>query len=190
MYISCRTGHTVFMNHKSNLYLNNFIKCGIAGWCLEILFTSSMALRRREMTLKGTTSIWMFPIYGLACLFSPICRRIQHFPAFVRGCFYTVCIFFTEYTTGSLLRHFHACPWNYSHARFQIRGCIYALMIFTGEFLSGRLLQKHRLCPWDYTSHHWNIQGIIRLDFFPYWFATGLFFEKLLTEKPSSQSKG
>ena len=132
MYIPCRTGHTVFMNHKSNLYLNNFIKCGIAGWCLEILFTASMALRRREMTFF---------------------LRMQKLA-------------------------------------FPVRGCIYALMIFAGEFLSGRLLQKHHLCPWDYTSHHWNIQGIIRLDFFPYWFATGLFFEKLLTEKPSSQSKG
>ena len=153
MYIPCRTGHTVFMNHKSNLYLNNFIKCGIAGWCLEILFTASMALRRREMTLKGTTSIWMFPIYG----------------------------------SMALLRPFFLCMQKLA---FPVRGCIYALMIFAGEFLSGRLLQKHHLCPWDYTSHHWNIQGIIRLDFFPYWFATGLFFEKLLTEKPSSQSKG
>ena len=153
MYISCRTGHTVFMNHKSNLYLNNFIKCGIAGWCLEILFTSSMALRRREMTLKGTTSIWMFPIYGSMALLRPFFLRMQKLA-------------------------------------FPVRGCIYALMIFAGESLSGRLLQKHQLCPWDYTSHHWNIQGIIRLDFFPYWFATGLFFEKLLTEKPSSQSKG
>ena len=153
MYISCRIGHTVFMNHKSNLYLNNFIKCGIAGWCLEILFTSSMALRRREMTLKGTTSIWMFPIYGSMALLRPFFLRMQKLA-------------------------------------FPVRGCIYALMIFAGEFLSGRLLQKHQLCPWDYTSHHWNIQGIIRLDFFPYWFATGLFFEKLLTEKPSSQSKG
>ena len=120
-----------------------FIFCGLVGWCLEIFWTGLKSLQRRQMKLMGHSSIWMFPIYGMACLFSPICRRIQHFPAFVRGCFYTVCIFFTEYTTGSLLRHFHACPWNYSHARFQIR-------------------------------------GLIRLDYAPLWFFTGLFFEKIL----------
>ncbi|MBC5664673.1 hypothetical protein DXC04_06595 [Dorea sp. OM07-5] len=120
-----------------------FLQCGMFGWCIEILYTGLRSLKKDNHTLTGHTSIWMFPIYGMACLFSPICRRIQHFPAFVRGCFYTVCIFFTEYTTGSLLRHFHACPWNYSHARFQIR-------------------------------------GLIRLDYAPLWFFTGLFFEKIL----------
>ena len=94
---------------------------------------------------------------------------------------------FPIYGSMALLRPFFL---RMQKLAFPVRGCIYALMIFAGEFLSGRLLQKHQLCPWDYTSHHWNIQGIIRLDFFPYWFATGLFFEKLLTEKPSSQSKG
>ena len=49
-------------------FSKNFMKCGLTGWCMEIIFTSLYSLRRRDMTLKGVTSIWMFPIYGLAGL--------------------------------------------------------------------------------------------------------------------------
>ena len=44
--------------------LKNFLKCGLTGWCMEISFTALDSLRRRDMTLKGCTSLWMFPIYG------------------------------------------------------------------------------------------------------------------------------
>ena len=50
----------------------NFIKCGILGWCLEISFTALNALRRRDYTLRGVTSLWMFPIYGAGCLLTPL----------------------------------------------------------------------------------------------------------------------
>ena len=52
--------------------LQNFIKCGILGWCLEIVFTSLQSLRRRDLTLRGVTSLWMFPIYGAGCLLTPV----------------------------------------------------------------------------------------------------------------------
>ena len=55
-----------------NRFISNFFRCGITGWCLEILFTALGALRRREMQLVGHTSLWMFPIYGCAALFQPL----------------------------------------------------------------------------------------------------------------------
>ena len=60
------------------------------------------------------------------------------------------------------------------------RGLFYMAMIFTMEYLSGRLLWKHGLCPWDYGKSRFHIHRIIRLDYAPWWFLAGLFFEKIL----------
>ena len=45
---------------------SDFIKCGAAGWCLEILWTGLHALGNREWKMMGQSSLWMFPIYGMA----------------------------------------------------------------------------------------------------------------------------
>ncbi len=71
---------------------------------------------------------------------------------------------------------------------FWVRGCTYMGLIFSGEYLSGRVLQKHSICPWDYTKSHYHIGSIIRLDYAPYWFLAGLFFEHLLKEDCASKS--
>jgi len=132
-------------------FLHNFFKCGLTGWCLEIVFTSLGSLIRREYTLKGTTSIWMFPIYGSAALLTPLCHLIKNCSVVLRGLTYMSCIFTAEYTAGTLL-------------------------------------QKHRLCPWDYKKSRWNIRGLIRLDYAPLWFGTGLLFEKLLLSTKTRSS--
>lgn len=61
------------------------------------------------------------------------------------------------------------------------RGNIYMAAIFLGEFLSGKYLKRRNCCPWDYSSAPLNIDGVIRLDYAPVWFVTGLLYEKLLT---------
>lgn len=132
-------------------FAKNFLKCGLAGWCLEIIFTSLGALRRRDITLKGTTSIWMFPIYGSAVLLTPLFHLLKKLPLFFRGFTYMNCIFAAEYLTGTQL-------------------------------------QKRRLCPWDYGKSRWNIRRVIRLDYAPFWFLTGLLFEKLILPTKTSSS--
>lgn len=124
----------------------NFIICGIFGWCIEILWTAFEKFRRRDMKLIGNTSIWMFPIYGLASLFSPIFHLIKH-------------------------------------ANFLIRGFVYMLSIFTAEYATGYLLNRHDMCPWNYSKAKFNINGLIRLDYAPLWFCTGLIFEKIVNIK-------
>ena len=84
-------------------FTKNFLKCGLTGWCLEILFTSMDALRRRDMTLKGHTSLWMFPIYGSAAILSPISRLLRGKSALTRGLTYMSLIFSIEYLTGRFL---------------------------------------------------------------------------------------
>ena len=58
----------------TGLALRDFLRCGIAGWCLEILFTSVEAWMRGDPKLMGTTSIIMFPIYGAGALLPQIVK--------------------------------------------------------------------------------------------------------------------
>ncbi len=64
-----------------------------------------------------------------------------------------------------------------------LRGITYMLLIYLGELLSGLLLKKHHACPWDYSHAKMNFKGVVRLDYAPAWFMTGLLFERLIGQK-------
>ena len=123
--------------------MKNFIKCGICGWCLEIFWTSLHSLFRRDYKLIGHSSIWMFPIYGMAAVIGPLSTKLKN-------------------------------------RNMALRGLIYMNGIFSIEYLTGTLLKKKNMCPWDYSDAPLNLRGVIRLDYAPVWFITGLFFEKVL----------
>lgn len=61
-----------------------------------------------------------------------------------------------------------------------VRGCLYTVGIFITEFFSGSILKALGICPWDYSSTPFHYKGVIRLDYAPVWFVTGLLFEKIL----------
>lgn len=126
-------------------FIHNFLHCGLLGWCMEIIFTAFHSYRKRDFKLSGMTSIWMFPIYGLAALLAPISRMLKG-------------------------------------KNIIFRGFVYTGIIFTCEFVSGTLLRKKGLCPWNYERSRWNIGNVIRLDYTPCWFISGLLFERLLLE--------
>ena len=132
--------------------IKKFFTCGLLGWCLEILYTAACSLKNHDIRLKGNTSLWMFPIYGLAAFFQPLAALLKGKPLFLRGCIYTFCIFLTEFVTGELLKKRHACPWNYENAPL-------------------------------------NIRGVIRLDYAPFWFGTGLLYEFLLSRSSETTAK-
>lgn len=120
-----------------------FLIYGLLGWCLEVFWTGLGSLLKGDVTLMASTSIWMFPIYGLAIILEPIHNRLRSMHIVLRGVVYTLIIFIIEYTTGSLLRLvLGVCPWNYNPSRF-------------------------------------SINGIIRLDYAPVWFTSGLLFERV-----------
>lgn len=117
---------------------NKFIKCGICGWCMELLWTGFLAFRRREMKLVGRSSLWMFPIYGMAFLIRPLGKLLKNRNVFLRGTVYAAAIFTVEFLTGSFLKKRDCCPWNYSKNPFNIRGLIrldyYPLWFLAGLF--------------------------------------------------------
>ena len=145
--------YAVHTNHMDNHLLSStknfskdYIRCGILGWCLEILFTSLSEGPDKNRSLMGKTSIFMFPIYGAACLFKPLYPLIKKL----------------------------AWP---------IRGLLYMNLIYIVELASGLFLTRHNRCPWDYSNAKYQYKKVIRLDFAPYWFCTGLLYEKFLQKK-------
>lgn len=114
-----------------------FLFCGFTGLCLEILWTGLHSLLRGDASMKGTTSLLMFPIYGCASLILPVYKKLKTLPALLRGSLYTAGFYLAEFTSGSILQAFHMCPWDYSGVPHQYK-------------------------------------GIIRLDYLPVWFLTGL----------------
>lgn len=132
----------------------DFIYCGIMGWCMEIIYTAFISLRRRDFKLKGTTSIWMFPIYGCAALLSPIMNLLKQKPIWLRGLTYMALIFSAEYTAGAFLSKHKLCPWDYHRSRFNIKRFIrldYAPNWF-GVGLIFEYLLRHRASRTKTTS--------------------------------------
>ena len=92
---------------------------------MEILFTSLGGLLRGDLLLNGHTSIWMFPIYGLAAVIGPLSVRLRHWPVLLRGCFFTVpasCSL--NLSVAVFLRLFSLCPWDYSRTPYSIFGLV------------------------------------------------------------------
>jgi len=88
---------------------------------MEIIWTSILSGKK---TLKGTTSLWMFPVYGSVVLMEPIFVLFGGWPVFIRGTVYMLCIFVAEYVTGLSFNAAGVCPWDYSHAKLNIQGVI------------------------------------------------------------------
>lgn len=104
--------------------LKNFIKCGILGWCIEIIFTGMGDLLQGNLHLTGHTSLWMFPIYGMAVFIIPVHKKIHNWPVILRGTIYGLMILSGEFLTGSLLQLIQACPWDYTGALLAFHGII------------------------------------------------------------------
>ena len=137
----------------------NFCKCGITGWCLEVLFTSAESIMRHDWRLMGRTSLLMFPSYGCRALLGPIGKWIDDW-----------------LNPGKSL--------SVKKSDLAVRhGMLYMVLIFVAEYASGAWLRSRGMCPWDYTGRSTNIDGLIRLDFAPLWFATGLLFEQITKKK-------
>ncbi len=146
-------------------FLNNFIRCGIAGWCLEVMFTSVDSIMAGDWRLMGTTSLIMFPIYGCGAFLVPISRLVDDYLSDLPG--------FEEASRDRIGR----IPLMIRH------GLLYMVLIFIAEYVTGILLTSAGICPWDYSYWPDNVDGVIRLNFAPLWFGTGLIFEQITQNK-------
>lgn len=102
----------------------NFIKCGLLGWCIEIIWTGFHSYKNNDKKMMGNTSILMFPIYGMASIIHPLYKCLKNLNIFFRGIFYTIGIFVIEYTSGYILKKKGKCPWDYSDSKYNIGGLV------------------------------------------------------------------
>ena len=127
-------------------FIKNFFVCGALGWCMECFWTGLGAIRsHKDKLLRCQTSVWMFPIYGMASVLSPLCHAMKGKNVLLRGSVYTACIFLTEFGTGSLLKKKECCPWDYSDAKSNYKGLVrfdYAPLWFLVGLLYEKILLK------------------------------------------------
>lgn len=134
------------MNRKMKKQAQNFLKCGLTGWGIECLWTGCGSLiAGKDHKMPCETSMWMFPIYGMASMMSPLCHAMKGRNVLLRGSVYTACIFLTEYGTGSLLKKKDCCPWDYSSSKANYKGVVrfdYAPLWFLVGLLYEKMLLK------------------------------------------------
>lgn len=113
------------------------------GWAMEVFWTGLHAFRVRNLKLIGSSSLWMFPIYGSAAFLAPVMRAMKGAHIFKRGLVYMSCIFLGEYVSGLLLKSRDMCPWDYSRSPYHCQGVIrldYAPVWFLVGLLYERIL--------------------------------------------------
>lgn len=91
---------------------------------MEIFWTGMGSFLNKDYTLRSTTSIWMFFIYGMVVMLEPAYLIMQDWSIVFRGVVYMLCIFAGEYITGGFLKRAELCPWDYTNARYNIQGII------------------------------------------------------------------
>lgn len=106
--------------------VKRFLMFGILGWCAEIIWTGFCSFLAGDNALTAQTYLWMFPIYGLAGLFSPVFLALrQYCPRWQRAGVYVLVIFTVEFLTGFLLQMLTGtCPWDYGDSFFSVMGFI------------------------------------------------------------------
>ncbi len=119
---------------KNNSMAKRFLIYGMLGIYMETLWTgirSGIALK-----LMGHSSLIMIAVYGCVVLMEPAFRQLKDTAVLFRGVVYSLLIFSAEYFSGLLLMYFNICPWNYSHAFYNMNNVVrldyMPLWIFAG----------------------------------------------------------
>jgi uncharacterized membrane protein len=125
---------------------HDFLTCGMVGCLMEFLFTGLKSLFIfKQRDLKCHSSLWMFPIYGMACFIKPFKNHYKNLNILKRGLIYTILIFIGEFISGSILKKFDSCPWDYSDKKHNVKGLIrldYAPCWFLAGLIFEQILKK------------------------------------------------
>lgn len=129
-------------NVNAIIMKTRFFIYGFTGLCMEVVWNGLGSLIRGDVNIIGKTSLWMFPVYGLAVFLEVLHNDIRHLPTFVRGGIYTLIIFSFEFISGWTFRYvLGVTPWDYSGNPFSIYGLI-RLDFTPAWFVAGLLFEK------------------------------------------------
>ncbi|XP_074658506.1 transmembrane protein 229B-like [Tubulanus polymorphus] len=122
------------------------------GYLCEVMFTATWEfVVNINWKLPGNTSVWSFPMYGLSVLFIEqlyMQLKPRGVPLLLRALIYLVWTYSYEFTTGYILRHFDACPWDYTPFDGDFMGLVtleYAPLWYIGSILSEKFLIHYTL---------------------------------------------
>ena len=102
----------------------NFFICGLAGWCMEIVFTSFGTFYTEIPVFWGKPLCGCSPSMVWQLSLIQYMKKIKYWPFLLRGCFYATSIMLGEFLSGSLLRFLGVCPWDYSGTPYNIAGIV------------------------------------------------------------------
>jgi uncharacterized membrane protein len=103
--------------------MRNFVAFACLGVAVEVAYTALAGLFEAcvqvgvcDFTLRGTSYIWMFPIYGFAAVVFPqVYGTTASWNVLLRASAYASLILLVEYGTGFLLETaIGVCPWKYT----------------------------------------------------------------------------
>lgn len=104
---------------------------GLNGFCFEVVFTALWYFvdpaYNHGWKLHGSTSLWSFPMYGIAIFMIEIIYKSINDKVVLplRMIIYIAWIYTWEYSCGYILRIFDACPWNYTdYTTYHVNGLI------------------------------------------------------------------
>lgn len=129
-----------------------FLIYGAQGICDELVFSVLLDnIVLGHSTLVGSSSVSSLLVFGICSLFIEqlysLFHHRLHFHILLRLTLYLCLIYTWELCTGSILRMFDACPWDYSHYAFNFRGLItleyapgWIFLSFLHEYMSEYLL--------------------------------------------------
>ena len=116
---------------------------GVLGIFGEIIFTSIIdSIKNKDPSLKGTSYLWMHPIYGMAGILINFLHTIfgSHF-FLLRGTLYATYIMIGELIAGIFLKKFIGkCPWHYT-SKYSVLNVV-RLDYFPVWFTAGLLIEK------------------------------------------------
>jgi hypothetical protein len=112
-------------------YLVLFLILSFFGVGIEVIFSSIHDyVRNKDISLKGRSYLWMFPLYGIwGLVIGPLYNLIEVIPFIIRGFIYLAVIFAGELSYGYLLKLIiKKCPWEYK-GRWTIKGVVNLLYL-------------------------------------------------------------
>lgn len=123
----------------------------IHGYVTEVMFTAAWEfVVNMNWKFPGNTSVWSLFIYGLSTLLIEKLYLLlkDRAPLLVRALIYTVWTYCWEFCTGYVLRHFDACPWDYTPFEGDFMGLVtleYAPLWFIGGIVGEQVVIKNTL---------------------------------------------
>ena len=131
-----------------------FLILGVLGLAFEVCGTGFGQLSRGHIVMRGYSSAWMIPVYGmLGIIFWPIASRLRawRIPLPLRAVVYMLGIFAVEFAFGMLY-----------------------LAVGLNKHGASR-----EFAVWDYTGDPHSLYGQIALRFVPAWYFLGFISERV-----------